>query len=672
MLKNTTAKPRFERSFGPPTFTKEKRLYPYSGKTEQQLEIEPNTFQMCPYWNWFVNDHTQQRHKRACGRCRQCRNFKHERIVGQAIAQAQTSGVVMTFTLTYADIEGVTPDAAKRLDYSDIEKFLKRLRKAGYRFQKICCGEYGKEGRAHWHLVLFFEWDCVTKEKALEAIKNGLPIGNVGKNTDWRQLAPPYVANLRGKEFTHAINNPEILVVSYPQKGKTPKIRNPEWKFWPHGIVEAQIAKSPEFYEPEHVEGSIRYPLKYVSKDAWKDSKKFQRIPFDELPEHIKQQTRFGPWYTPEEVLENWNNDVRSGLVKPLYEGHAATAQEHRKWKLGNEYVKELEADLLSEFSSADEIPIERQLYKGQYHYKAKGGLGADYFRAMGAYVARHGTTDDNVRKYQLGANWKAKQSSLGANEELSDSGSMRHVRDKNGKIIAIPKKRFKYGMGNTSLRQFFEGYNVEAEKLRKPQTIGPDDIVETLETTTKKASDASSGAFGYHWWKKASVNTRASIEEATALMPDKHLVQLFPTRWRRNMETTSLNINWRKKGLERQLAEIERQEEKQGVSSPETVSALKENVEHVALMLNNPENRWSKEQKTNVWSLVRQYRNEVSRRESLYVVKPIEQNKRIETGEHWETNKERIEYAKSRATRPKTQMGSLPVKRIARLKRYE
>ena len=55
-------------------------------------------------------------------------------------------------TLTYAD--NALPE---KLDYVDVQKFMRRLRKSspnGVRF--FCCGEYGKKtGRPHWHLMLY-------------------------------------------------------------------------------------------------------------------------------------------------------------------------------------------------------------------------------------------------------------------------------------------------------------------------------------------------------------------------------------------------------------------------------------------------------------------------------------------------------------------------------------
>jgi len=548
----------------------------------------------------------------------------------------------MSYTLTIADEETdagpVTPDGAKRLRYEMVVKFLKRLRKAGYRFQKICAGEYGAKARAHWHLVLMFEWDGVTKGEVLRQIENNEYLGNVGKNSDWKSLAPPFVANIRGQAFKDAIADPEALVVSFPQKGKTPKIRNTAWKFWPHGIVEAQIIKSPEFHSPESVEGAMRYPLKYLSKDAWKDSRKFQKVPFEELPEHIKQQTKFGPWKTPQQIEQEWDEDVASGKVKPLFTGHKALGQEHRKWSYGNDYVKRLKEELLEEFSTADEVPVEREIYEGQYYYKALGGLGRDYFTALGAQTARIMFRPENCRTFQVGGNYKAKQTSVGNLTELGDIGGQRFVQGRRGKVISLAKKRFNYQMGNTAYYAFWEGYNAEQKRNGKPITNGPEDVVVTLETSRARSNDASSGSFGYQFWKRASRKTRAQMEEATAAIPDDRLAGLFPTRWRRQMEETSKYLEWRIKGMERQTKAIERDIAKHELPARKLVADLSRNVEGVAVMLYKKDNSWTKEQKKEIWQAVRKYRRIVddikkpAEHPQLYEPDDIP----LETGEHW------------------------------------
>lgn len=89
----------------------------------------------------------------ACRTCSICQaNYRND-WVGRALAEQATATATFAVTLTY---EGDRPEAAI-LNYSDVQLFLKRLRKAGHKVRYICAGEYGTlKGRAHWHIILFF------------------------------------------------------------------------------------------------------------------------------------------------------------------------------------------------------------------------------------------------------------------------------------------------------------------------------------------------------------------------------------------------------------------------------------------------------------------------------------------------------------------------------------
>ena len=603
------------------------RQFPLGANRPQGAdELEPLRYQSCKNWSWWQRSDTGTRHKRTCNRCRDCRNFKHERIVSQAIAECVTSSVVLSLTLTYADIDfaqlaseaigwieeseadfqdalnddwpsqtriniahreleqaqsylsdiqseaekvgayrdgeyqagKVAPAGALRLDYRHIELFLKRLRKAGYEFKKVAAGEYGGDlGRAHWHLLLMFDHDEATKAQVLEAVANNEDWSRIQPLGDWQQNAVPFVANLRGQDFQDAIADPDMLVVSYPQSGhKTPKIRNTAWRFWPHGIVQGEIAKAPGFNHPEQIEGAVRYPMKYLSKDAWKDSRKYQKTPFEELPEHIRQQTKFGPWKDKAQIAAEWQKSVDlgerdAGQVPQL-------GEDWRKWSYGNPYVKRLEKELIEEFATPEEIPLERQLCKGLYNYKSRGGMGSAYFEALGRQVCRNWKSDQSGRGFQLGANYRNKRTNADRIKKTNWKGTASagshqlFVNQETGETVLAPRQRFNHVMGDTSYKSFWRGYNLELKSEGKAATAGPDDVVETLETAKANASDSSSGSFGYHWWKRLSRSSRQSVEQSTADVPNRELKGLFPMRWIKSMEETSDYLGWRVKGLER------------------------------------------------------------------------------------------------------------------------
>lgn len=59
-------------------------------------------------------------------------------------------------TLTYADPHLTWKNGVSQLVKSDLQKFFKRLRKAGYKLRYFAVGEYGsKTFRPHYHIILF-------------------------------------------------------------------------------------------------------------------------------------------------------------------------------------------------------------------------------------------------------------------------------------------------------------------------------------------------------------------------------------------------------------------------------------------------------------------------------------------------------------------------------------
>lgn len=103
----------------------------------------------------------------ACRYCWQCRKNRVNDLVGRCIAESYHSTETLAVTLTYSDdaLEQESRETgenrrahAATLVYADFQRFMKRLRKAGYAVRYIVAGEYGsRKGRAHWHAILFFQ-----------------------------------------------------------------------------------------------------------------------------------------------------------------------------------------------------------------------------------------------------------------------------------------------------------------------------------------------------------------------------------------------------------------------------------------------------------------------------------------------------------------------------------
>ncbi|THF60015.1 rolling circle replication-associated protein [Ollibium composti] len=99
----------------------------------------------------------------ACRKCWQCLERKVDDWVGRNIAEGKTATAAHVVTLTYGEdltIGGIDHIRAAVLTYSDVQKYLKYLRVDGYPVRYFVVGEYGsKKGRAHWHIVLYWQGD---------------------------------------------------------------------------------------------------------------------------------------------------------------------------------------------------------------------------------------------------------------------------------------------------------------------------------------------------------------------------------------------------------------------------------------------------------------------------------------------------------------------------------
>jgi len=88
-----------------------------------------------------------------CGKCAGCRRDRARQWSIRMIHEAQLHERLSAVTLTYND-EHLPPGGGLR--HRDFVNFLKRLRKAGYRFRYYMCGEYGDENlRPHYHAILY-------------------------------------------------------------------------------------------------------------------------------------------------------------------------------------------------------------------------------------------------------------------------------------------------------------------------------------------------------------------------------------------------------------------------------------------------------------------------------------------------------------------------------------
>jgi hypothetical protein len=106
---------------------------------------------MCKRPQTFIVDGSPQ--PRPCRNCEICEWNRKKHWIGKCVAEREVSDGVLIVNLTYAN--GYA--GADTLIYADFQRLMKRLRKAKYKVRYLVAGEYGsKNGRAHWHAIMFF------------------------------------------------------------------------------------------------------------------------------------------------------------------------------------------------------------------------------------------------------------------------------------------------------------------------------------------------------------------------------------------------------------------------------------------------------------------------------------------------------------------------------------
>lgn len=158
----------------------------------------------------------------ACRVCPQCIQSYKSDWVCRALAEADTAFHSFQIELTYRNNDdGTAPAGAVAFQYRDVQLFMKLLRETYFKkyevrgeIRYIVAGEKGsKNGRAHWHLLLY----------------SNKPIHTLG---DWSDI------------------------MGRPQPGMR-YATNMHWSIWPHGFVYVQRLS----------QKSVSYSIKYAIKD---------------------------------------------------------------------------------------------------------------------------------------------------------------------------------------------------------------------------------------------------------------------------------------------------------------------------------------------------------------------------------------------------------------------
>lgn len=110
-----------------------------------------------------------------CGKCIQCRKKKAQELATRCVLHASLYENNCFLTLTYDETK---PSYHNNFNYKDIQNFKKSLRRhCDYHFKKkiqiFNVHEYGKNGKKHWHLVVF---NHDFPDRTLHTYKNQLPL----------------------------------------------------------------------------------------------------------------------------------------------------------------------------------------------------------------------------------------------------------------------------------------------------------------------------------------------------------------------------------------------------------------------------------------------------------------------------------------------------------------
>lgn len=284
----------------------------------------------------------------ACHKCPQCRDLAIKDWAGRCIAEGKTSTVAYAVTLTYGRdaMNEVLHERAVLLTYSDVQKYLKLLRRHGYSVRYFVTGEYGStKGRAHWHIVLFFDGKApplVGVDQYGKWVENGLDVPRfthhrVDEKTGeslglwWPhgfvQFKGMNYADIRYncKYILKNMNDPEA-VVSLPRMSKKPPLGARFFERMAEQYVSQGLApQSLEYTFPEVRRGKrgdgeiIQFRLRDRSAElflehyvrAWERLRPGQHMPNSDLVEAYTESGYVGGWpdnpaQRPIRTHENW------------------------------------------------------------------------------------------------------------------------------------------------------------------------------------------------------------------------------------------------------------------------------------------------------------------------------------------------------------------------------
>lgn len=184
-----------------------------------------------------------------CRYCSQCVGRAVDDWTGRCIAESIFAVAPYFLSLTYGRDEKGSEDhiRARLLTYSDVQKYMKRLRASGYCPRYFCVGEYGSaKGRAHWHVLIFWKDNS----------------GEIAWRIEHNELVRAKLK--RGK----TLNVPDGPVPPHEPSTRQDPVRHMQ-EHWPHGFSTWERLG----VTPEDTAAAVRYVCKYLNKDIGGEEK---------------------------------------------------------------------------------------------------------------------------------------------------------------------------------------------------------------------------------------------------------------------------------------------------------------------------------------------------------------------------------------------------------------
>lgn len=280
----------------------------------------------------------------SCRYCWQCRKDRVNDLIGRCIAESKFSNQTYALTLTYDEEQGVK---AVSLEYSDVQKFLKNLRYAGYKVRYLVTGEYGtKKNRAHWHIILFFRGEKHVNPETLEQVEYGDKPRDGEYRVKWHHWKHGYVyfqePNWKGMKYVVKYvlkDEDERVKITHLAMSKKPPLGNEYFLELAKQHVNEMIAPKNSIYkfrEVKNLRGKIiKFRMRGKTKDTflrrirWRWHKKYYPlVPQNDLfEEYFENEVKKLPWDLDYEIARlhkkypDYKPNVEIEKTELIYQG---------------------------------------------------------------------------------------------------------------------------------------------------------------------------------------------------------------------------------------------------------------------------------------------------------------------------------------------------------------